>query len=61
MTQWQCSNCNYTFGSDTVPERCPSCSQVCTFRDVTCYIPNCGGPSNIDPRLAGKKDKPGSE
>jgi hypothetical protein len=28
---------------------------------VTCYIPDCGGPGNIDPRLVGKKDKPVNE
>jgi hypothetical protein len=40
-----------------MPDRCPSCQQTCTFSDVTCYIPDCGGPGNIDPRLVGKKDK----
>jgi hypothetical protein len=44
------------FGADTVPDQCPSCHQTCTFSDVMCYIPDCGGPGNIDPRLAGKKD-----
>jgi rubredoxin len=58
MNQWKCSNCGYTFEAETVPDRCPSCKQACTFSDVTCYIPDCGGPGNIDPRLAGKKDKP---
>jgi len=58
MTQWKCSNCGFTFGADTVPDRCPSCKQVCTFSDVSCYIPDCGGPGNIDPRLVGKKEKP---
>jgi len=57
MTQWKCSNCGYTFEAETVPDRCPSCKQTCTFSDVTCYIPDCGGPGNIDPRLMGKKDK----
>jgi rubredoxin len=61
MTQWKCSNCGYTFGADSVPDRCPSCKQTCTFSDVTCYIPDCGGPGNIDPRLVGKKGKPGNE
>jgi len=61
MTQWKCSNCGYTFGAETVPERCPSCKQSCTFSDVTCYIPDCGGPGKIDPRLVGKKDKPINE
>jgi len=61
MTQWQCSNCGYTFGADAVPGQCPSCKQTCTFTDVTCYIPDCGGSGNIDPRLVGKKDKPVNE
>ena len=57
MTQWQCSNCGYTFGAETPPDQCPSCKQACTFNNVTCYIPDCGGPENIDPRLmAEKKD-----
>ena len=61
MTQWKCSNCSYVFGSDTVPEKCPSCDQKCTFIDVTCYIPDCGGPGNTDNRLLGNKDKPVNE
>jgi rubredoxin len=61
MTQWKCSSCGYTFGAETVPEKCPSCEQTCTFSDVTCYIPDCGGPGKIDPRLVGKKDKPVNE
>jgi rubredoxin len=61
MTQWKCSNCGYTFGAETTPDRCPSCEKACTFSDVTCYIPDCGGPGKIDPRLVGKKDKPINE
>jgi rubredoxin len=56
MTQWQCSNCRYMFEAETVPERCPSCKEACTFLDVTCYTPDCGGPGNIDPQLI-KKEK----
>jgi rubredoxin len=58
MAQWQCSNCRYTFKAAAPPDRCPSCKQTCTFSDVTCYIPDCGGPGNIDPRLVGKKEEP---
>jgi rubredoxin len=62
MTQWQCSNCGYTFGADVPPDKCPSCKEACSFQDVTCYIPECGGPGNIDPRLASsKKGDPGKE
>jgi rubredoxin len=58
MTHWKCSNCDYTFETDVPPDNCPSCKQACTFSDVTCYTPECGGPGNIDPRLVGKKEKP---
>ncbi len=61
MTQWQCTHCGYTFGAETTPEKCPSCQQVCTFNNVTCYIPDCGGPGNIDPRLMGRQEKPVKE
>jgi rubredoxin len=61
MTQWKCSNCGYMFGADALPDRCPSCKQACTFSDVTCYIPECGGPQNADPRLTGKKDRSSNE
>ena len=57
MIKWSCSNCGYVFDAESVPERCPSCNEACTFRDVTCYTPECGGPGNIDPRLVGKRDK----
>jgi len=58
MAQWKCSNCDYTFEAEAPPNNCPSCKQACTFTDVTCYIPECGGPGNIDPRLVSKREKP---
>ena len=58
VTKWSCSQCGFVFDDETVPDRCPSCKEPCTFRDVTCYVPECGGPDNIDPRLVGKGDKP---
>lgn len=57
MVQWKCSDCGYIFSSDNVPDKCPSCQHNCTFSDVTCYIPECGGEGNIDTRLLGTKDK----
>jgi rubredoxin len=53
MTQWKCSTCGYTFTSDRIPDQCPSCDERCSFADVTCYVPECGGSEsgNIDPRL----------
>jgi rubredoxin len=58
MTHWKCEKCNYTFEAEAPPDNCPSCKETCSFSDVTCYIPDCGGPGNIDPRLVGKKEKP---
>jgi len=54
MTHWQCSECSYQLEAEVPPEKCPSCHQKCLFTDITCYIPECGGDKNIDPRLAGK-------
>jgi rubredoxin len=54
--------CGYTFGADVPPDKCPSCKETCSFQDVSCYIPECGGPGNIDPRLASsKKSDPGKK
>jgi len=55
MTHLQCSNCDYILSSDTIPDECPSCQKKCTFNDVTCYRPDCGGPGNIDEKVLGKK------
>ena len=56
MSTWKCSLCGYTLEKDlkvAPPEVCPSCKEKCEFLDVTCYIPECGGPSagNPDKRL----------
>lgn len=48
---WMCSECEYVFQSETLSETCPSCKKKCTFVDVSCYIPECGGPGNLDMRL----------
>ena len=53
MTHWMCTTCGYYLQDPAPPERCPSCSQACTFNDVTCYRPECGGDANIDPLLVG--------
>jgi len=55
---WKCSNCGYTINEETYPERCPSCKEACAFLNVTCYIPDCGGPRPdlIDDRIS-KKEK----
>lgn len=56
MTQWECSKCRYIMEAQMPPDKCPSCKADCTFIDVTCYTPDCGGPGNIDPRLV-KQEK----
>jgi rubredoxin len=55
MTAWQCSNCGYQLKADEPPEKCPACHEKCAFTDISCYIPECGGEGNIDPRLAGTR------
>ena len=51
MTKWMCSECGYQLDEEMPPEQCPGCAKTCMFRDVTCYIPECGGEGNINPRL----------
>ena len=50
-THWKCGTCGYTLEAATPPKTCPECRQECEFKDVTCYIPECGGPGQVDPRL----------
>lgn len=53
LTYWKCSNskCGFLITASAPPEACPECGEKCPFLNVTCYVPECGGPSNIDPRL----------
>ncbi|MGD0827215.1 MAG: rubredoxin-like domain-containing protein [Desulfobaccales bacterium] len=50
-TFWKCSKCGFTIEAPKPPRSCPTCRQECEFKDTTCYLPECGGPGNIDPRL----------
>jgi len=52
LTYWKCGKCNFTFTAPRPPEKCPGCGEKCDFLNITCYTPECGGPGNIDPRLA---------
>jgi rubredoxin len=52
---WMCSECENIFQDETPPATCPGCTKKCTFVDVTCYIPECGGPNNVDVRLVAVK------
>ena len=64
MPHWMCTTCGYYLQGPAAPERCPSCSRICIFNDITCRRPDCGGEQNIDPSLVGKtlnilKEAPG--
>jgi rubrerythrin/rubredoxin len=52
---WKCSECGFTTQATMPPEQCPSCRQKCAFMDVTCYVPECGGPGSPDPQLLGSR------
>jgi len=52
MPKWQCVECGYYVQeANRPPDACPSCSLRCSFTDVTCYRPECGGPVNPDPTV----------
>jgi rubredoxin len=55
MAHWQCEKCGYIFEADAPLDQCPSCKETCTFRDATCYTPDCGGLGNIDPQLISER------
>jgi len=44
MAVWKCNKCGNTVTRDIPPDLCPSCNEKCEYVDVTCYIPECGGP-----------------
>jgi len=50
-TFWKCSKCGLTLEAPQPPQSYPTCRQECEFKDVSCYLPECGGPGNLDPRL----------
>lgn len=51
MTHWMCANCGYYVQAASSPEQCGNCKQRCSFGNVTCYRPDCGGEGNIDMML----------
>jgi len=56
MNYWMCNKCNYILQAEVPPgDTCPNCHKKCTFDNVTCYVPDCGGPDNIDHRLVQAK------
>ena len=48
---WKCNDCSFTLQAANPPEVCPNCRGRCEFKDVSCYLPECGGPGHTDPRL----------
>jgi rubredoxin len=48
---WRCSNCGFSLKAAEPPRICPMCRAQCEFNDVSCYLPECGGPKGADPRL----------
>ncbi len=63
MTTLKCNKCGYTIETMSPPETCPSCKQKCEFVDVSCYIPECGGPDsgNINAKVFQTSYKPEKE
>ena len=51
MSKWQCVECGYFADEAKPPDTCPGCHAHCTYTDVTCYRPECGGPPNPDPMV----------
>ncbi|MBW2010767.1 MAG: hypothetical protein JRG68_04045 [Deltaproteobacteria bacterium] len=51
LTYWKCSECGFTMTASTPPDTCPECKAKCEFKNISCYLPECGGPGHIDPRL----------
>lgn len=52
---WMCEECDFVFQAENLPESCPGCRRKCTFVNVTCYIPECGGEHHLDPRLVAQR------
>jgi ABC-type ATPase with predicted acetyltransferase domain len=46
MAIWKCNKCGNTVTIEVPPDLCPSCKNKCEYVDVTCYIPECGGPDS---------------
>jgi len=55
MNYWICSECNYVCEAEKPPQLCPICHEKCAFADVTCYVPECGGPGHVDTRLVAQR------
>ena len=61
MSYWMCTVCDYVFESEAPTEECPSCGGKCVFADVSCYIPECGGPDNLNQELIARRVREAKE
>ncbi len=59
MNWWMCSECDYVLQAELPPGKCPNCHVECIFSDVTCYIPQCGGPGRLNMKMVAEKAKEG--
>lgn len=51
LPYWKCAKCGFLTMASIPPEMCPECRGKEGFLNVTSYVPDFGGPDNIDPRL----------
>lgn len=51
MAYWMCKSCGHCLKDLQPPDECPICRQRCSFANVTCYTPECGGERNPDPKV----------
>ena len=51
LPYWKCSECKFLITAKSPPDTCPECNARCSFVDVTCYEPDCGGNGKLDPRI----------
>ena len=59
VTIWKCNKCGNTIEATVYPDTCPSCKEKCEYVDVTCYLPECGGPTsgNVNPQVFKESSK----
>jgi rubrerythrin len=51
LPYWKCITCGFTITAANPPDTCPECDGKCTFVNITCYTPDCGGPGKVDRRF----------
>ena len=51
LTYWKCGKCGFLFTASVPPDIYPECGEKGNSKNVTCYIPECGGPGHVDQRI----------